>query len=68
MKKSRLLIWAAVLVLCTACYVLLGKKSSSAETTDSEETDEETVLAVPSDTITGFSFALRMAKIITRSR
>lgn len=46
MKKSRLLIWAAVLVLCTACYVLLGKKSSSAETTDSEETDEETVLAV----------------------
>ena len=31
MKKSRLLIWAAVLVLCTACYVLLGKKSSSAE-------------------------------------
>lgn len=58
MKKSRLLIWAAVLVLCTACYVLLGKKSSSAETTDSEETDEETVLAVPSDTITGFSFVV----------
>lgn len=58
MRKKQLLIWLAVLVICTICYVFLEKKNRSAETTDSEKTDEETVLAVPSDSITGFSFTV----------
>ena len=56
MKKSRLLIWAGVLVICIACYLFLGKKDSSSENTENEETDTASVLAIPADTITGFSF------------
>ena len=56
MKKRRLLIWAGVLVVCIACYLFLGKKNDRSENTENEETDTASVLAVPADTITGFSF------------